>query len=113
MYLVKVHHWSLPISVWHFDSEDPSYRKLVLMIGTAVNQTNPHKILNLNKIKVQNIMLKIFISKICKYKRGPKYENINIFFPFAKTFEMLRHAEPDFLKRNLVLIELLKKGPMK
>ena len=83
------------------------------MIGTAVNQTNPHKILNLNKIKVQNIMLKIFISKICKYKRGPKYENINIFFPFAKTFEMLRHAEPDFLKRNLVLIELLKKGPMK
>lgn len=28
--------------------------------------------------------LKIFISKICKYKQGQKYENINIFFPFCK-----------------------------
>lgn len=62
-------------------------------------------------------MMKIFISKICKYKQGQKYENINIFFPFAKTFEMLRHAEPDFPKINLVLsfflFFFLKKGPMK
>lgn len=56
-------------------------------------------------------MLKIFISKICKYKQGQKYENINIFFPFAKTFEMLRHAEPDFPKINLVLIRVFKKVP--
>lgn len=47
-------------------------------------------------------MMKIFISKICKYKRGQKYENINIFFfpfckkkPKKKPLEMLRHAEPD------------------
>lgn len=49
--------------------------------------------------------MKIFISKIRRDKQGQKYENINIFFPFAKTFEMLRHAEPDSPTINLVLIE--------
>lgn len=58
-------------------------------------------------------MLKIFISKICKYKQGQKYENINIFFPFAKTFEMLRHAEPDFSKGKTCANRVFKKGPMK
>lgn len=65
---------------------------------------------NLKQIKL-NKMLKIFISKICKYKQGQMYENINIFFPFSKTLEMLRHAEPDFPKINLVLLEFLKKVP--
>lgn len=64
---------------------------------------------NWNKTK----MLKIFISKICKYKQGQKYENINIFFPFAKTFEMLRHAAPDFSKGKSCANRVLKKGPMK
>lgn len=42
-------------------------------------------------------------TKVWKYK--------HFFFPFCKTFEMLRHAEPDFPKRNLVLLKF--KGPMK
>lgn len=47
-----------------------------------------HMVLCLESLKIlqsnHNKLFKTFISKICKYKRGQKYENINIFFPFAK-----------------------------
>lgn len=44
---------------------------------------------------VKQEMMKNFISKICKYKQGQKYENKHLFSLLQKTVEMLRHAEPD------------------
>lgn len=40
-----------------------------------------------NKFKPKK-MLKIFISKICKYKQGQKYENINIFSLLQNTWDV-------------------------
>lgn len=62
----------------------PSYRKWVLVALWDENTVvpNPPKMKSNEKLKL-NKMLKIFISKIRKYKQGQKYENKHL-FPFAK-----------------------------
>jgi len=73
------------------------------------------KLHELNDRLNENQMLKIFISKSRKYKQEQKYENRNIFFFLFffsllqkenKTFEMLRHAEPDFSKEKCCAAEV-------
>ncbi len=58
-------------------------------------------------------MLKNFISKICKYKQGQKYENINIFFPFCKNVWDVKACGAWLSKGKSCASWAFKKGPMK